>query len=132
MRLDLMPGIDQVYFSTDTSAEEPDLLAVDVIDNDAAELNNHNPAQLPPHRLELRIGAVVMLLRNVNVQQGLCNGTRMVITELHVHSIRCRIMSESSRMFNREIDLVRFKFEYDARQQNRNDDIHFYRTQFPI
>ncbi|GJV37430.1 DNA helicase, partial [Tanacetum coccineum] len=32
----------------------------------------------PPHRLELKIGAPVTLVRNVNVAGGLCNGTRMI------------------------------------------------------
>ncbi|GKF20332.1 DNA helicase [Tanacetum coccineum] len=33
----------------------------------------------PPHQLELKVGAPVMLLRNVNVVGGLCNGTRMIV-----------------------------------------------------
>uniref|UniRef100_A0A915DEK9 ATP-dependent DNA helicase n=1 Tax=Ditylenchus dipsaci TaxID=166011 RepID=A0A915DEK9_9BILA len=114
------------------SPAEVDPLAVNVVDQDVAELNAFDPPQMPPQRLELRVGAVVMLLRNVNVQLGLCNGTRMVITELHRNVIRCRIINESSRMYNQVVNLPRFKFEYDPSRHGGADERHFFRTQFPI
>uniref|UniRef100_A0A915EJ78 ATP-dependent DNA helicase n=1 Tax=Ditylenchus dipsaci TaxID=166011 RepID=A0A915EJ78_9BILA len=114
--LDLLPGEEQTYLSADSPAEV-DPLAVNVVDHDVSELNAFDPAQMPPHRLELRVGAIVMLLRNVNVQLGMCNGTRMIITELHSNVIRCRIINESSRMFNQVVNLPRFKFEFDGSRQ---------------
>lgn len=38
---------------------------------------------LPPHRLTLKKGSIVMLLKNFNKRQGLCNGTRMRVVGLH-------------------------------------------------
>nr|GEY60964.1 DNA helicase [Tanacetum cinerariifolium] len=32
----------------------------------------------PPHELQLKVGSPIMLLRNVNLSGGLCNGTRMI------------------------------------------------------
>uniref|UniRef100_A0A915DYI8 ATP-dependent DNA helicase n=1 Tax=Ditylenchus dipsaci TaxID=166011 RepID=A0A915DYI8_9BILA len=57
---------------------------------------------------------------------------RMIITELHSDVIRCRIINESSRMFNQVVNLPRFKFEYDGSRQGGADERHFFRTQFPI
>ncbi|KAH7706841.1 hypothetical protein AAVH_25926 [Aphelenchoides avenae] len=37
-------------------------------------LNTLNPPSLPPHQLNMKEGCVVMLLRNLNVSGGLCNG----------------------------------------------------------
>ncbi|XP_033133939.1 uncharacterized protein LOC103833495 [Brassica rapa] len=34
---------------------------------------------LPSHKLTLKVGAPVMLLRNINQTKGLCNGTRMIL-----------------------------------------------------
>ncbi|GKA95991.1 DNA helicase [Tanacetum coccineum] len=40
-------------------------------------LNSLKFAGLPPHRLELKVGAPIILLRNLNLTGGLCNGTRI-------------------------------------------------------
>ena len=41
-------------------------------------LNTLEPQGLPSHRLVLRPGVPVRLMRNLNPKDGLCNGTRMV------------------------------------------------------
>ncbi|GKC37956.1 DNA helicase [Tanacetum coccineum] len=45
-------------------------------------LNTLSFTSLPPHRLELKVGTPIMLLRNVNIVSGLCNGTRLIVTQL--------------------------------------------------
>jgi len=41
-------------------------------------LNTLNPSGLPSYKLNLKIGSVVMLFRNLPLNKGLCNGTRMI------------------------------------------------------
>src|SRR6266850_1645298 len=48
---------------------------------------------LPPSILGLKFGAPVMMLRNLRPQQGLCNGTRLLITHLGRRVIRARILT---------------------------------------
>ena len=45
-------------------------------------LNTLKPGGAPPHKLSLKIGSIVMCLRNLNFKQGLCNGTRLVVHQL--------------------------------------------------
>jgi ATP-dependent DNA helicase PIF1 len=45
-------------------------------------VNNRTPSGLPPHKLTLKVGAVVMLLRNLFVELGVCNGSRMVVRQI--------------------------------------------------
>ncbi|XP_022847592.1 uncharacterized protein LOC111370120 [Olea europaea var. sylvestris] len=41
-------------------------------------LNTLTPNGIPPHELKLKVNCPVMLLRNINPSEGLCNGTRLV------------------------------------------------------
>ncbi|GJS37336.1 DNA helicase [Tanacetum coccineum] len=36
---------------------------------------------IPPYELQLKVGSPIMLLRNVNLSRGLCNGTRMIFSK---------------------------------------------------
>jgi hypothetical protein len=45
-------------------------------------LHGLTPSGMPVHHLELKIGTIIVLLRNLNTLKGLCNGTRMVIRQL--------------------------------------------------
>lgn len=46
-------------------------------------LRAQNPSSLPPAKLKLKIGAPIMVLRNLFPAEGLCNGTRLVVKALH-------------------------------------------------
>ena len=50
------------------------------------------PSGLPPAQLLLKVGAPIMLIRNLHPKEGLCNGTRLVITSLHRNCIGARIL----------------------------------------
>ncbi|KAL8474013.1 hypothetical protein ACS0TY_030749 [Phlomoides rotata] len=45
-------------------------------------LNSIKCPELPNHRLVLKMGVPIMLLRNINQKTCLCNGTRLVLTKL--------------------------------------------------
>lgn len=56
-------------------------------------LQTVNLPGLPPSILRLKVGAPVIMLRNLRPQKGLCNGTRLVITHLGRRVIRARILT---------------------------------------
>ena len=55
------------------------------------ELLNEQSLGLPPHKLTLKEGFPVMLLRNMSGDQGLCNGTRLIVKRMHDHVLDCEI-----------------------------------------
>ncbi|XP_071727838.1 uncharacterized protein [Rutidosis leptorrhynchoides] len=55
-------------------------------------LNSLNYPGLSPHVLNLKVGVPSILLRNINVTGGLCNGTRMIITQLLTKSVEAEII----------------------------------------
>jgi len=73
----------------------------EVLDATAAEkdqfpedfLNGTSVSGMPPHRLELRPGAVVMCLRNIAPDRGLCNGTRAVVIRIHRHLLELALVT---------------------------------------
>jgi len=60
-------------------------------------LNSLTPSGMPPHRLNLKVNAVVMLLRNLSLRQGLCNGTQLRVTHLHNNCIQASILTGASQ-----------------------------------
>ena len=54
-------------------------------------LNSLSHSSLPLSRLELRIGAPIMLMRNLDPKQGLCNGTRVTVTRISRRCMEVRI-----------------------------------------
>ncbi|XP_060531484.1 uncharacterized protein LOC132705068 [Cylas formicarius] len=63
---------------------------------------------LPPHRLTLKIGSVVVLLVNLNVRRGFCNGQRMIVLEMGDDVIVGRIVS--SQFQGRKCVIIRKQF----------------------
>ena len=51
---------------------------------------------LPPSQLKVKLGAPLMLLRNLDVGQGLCNGTRLRLVEMTNRVLLVRIISGPS------------------------------------
>ncbi|XP_020097133.1 uncharacterized protein LOC109716214 [Ananas comosus] len=89
----LLPDEDKVYMSSDsickstTNADDNDVLyPVDF-------LNSLKFNGVPHHELHLKIGAPIMLLRNINQSAGLCNGTRLIITQLASRVIEAQIFT---------------------------------------
>lgn len=48
---------------------------------------------IPHHKIELKEGVPILLIRNLNLHQGLCNGTRMIVEKIFQNSILCKIVS---------------------------------------
>lgn len=88
------PGTLFTFYSSDNIIDDNEA----VVDNYPIEfLNELTPSGCPPHKLKLKEGTIVMLLRNLNVRTGLCNGTRCLIRKLHQHFIDVEIISGNGR-----------------------------------
>ena len=58
-------------------------------------LNSLTPNGLPPHKLLLKIGVIVILLRNLDVKNGLCNGARLRVLQCSSTILKCEILTGS-------------------------------------
>jgi hypothetical protein len=55
-------------------------------------LNSLTPNGLPPHLLKLKINCLIILLRNIDPANGLCNGTRLVMRGFMKNVINAEIV----------------------------------------
>jgi ATP-dependent DNA helicase PIF1 len=79
------PGEEKVYHSFDSI--EDDLQNNYTIDF----LNSITPNGLPPHILKVKVNCPVILLRNLDPHNGLCNGTRLMIRAFQDNAIDAEI-----------------------------------------
>ncbi|KAJ9547568.1 hypothetical protein OSB04_020111 [Centaurea solstitialis] len=52
---------------------------------------------IPNHEIQLKVGAPIMLLRNINQIEELCNGTRLIVTVLGTWSVHGDIISGTNK-----------------------------------
>lgn len=74
------------YLSTDTTLSEDDALILP-----PEFLNSLDCGSIPPHKLLIKVGSPVMMLRNLDPSQGICNGTRMTCRAFMPNSIHAEV-----------------------------------------
>jgi ATP-dependent DNA helicase PIF1 len=86
MMIERFSGEEKVYHSFDTVVDDPqNHFPIDF-------LNSITPNGLPPHELKLKINCPVILLRNLDPNNGLCNGTRLMVKTLQDNAIDAEIV----------------------------------------
>ncbi|CAI0557859.1 unnamed protein product [Linum tenue] len=80
------------YFSADTIHSDSKDSARLEVEYPTEFLNTLAFSGFPDHEIELKIFSPVMLLRNLNPEIGLCNGTRIMVTYLTTYVIKGLIM----------------------------------------
>ncbi|XP_040381099.1 uncharacterized protein LOC121054713 [Oryza brachyantha] len=73
----LLPGDSVIYLSCDTISKCSEQIPDFDLLYPPKFLNSINCANFPAHKIALKQGATIMLLRNLNQSIGLCNGTRL-------------------------------------------------------
>ena len=76
-----LPGDEFVFKSIDSVPEQ------DVLQAPIEFLNKLDPSGVPPHELRLKIGAPIMLIRNLDLKNGHCNGVRYIVLQITNHHI---------------------------------------------
>ncbi|GBM04994.1 hypothetical protein AVEN_60199-1 [Araneus ventricosus] len=80
-----LPGSVQVYKSIDTTCD-----INEAVNYPTKFLNTMDPPRVPSHTLEIKIGALIILLRNIN-PPSICSRTRLFIKKLMLNIIEATI-----------------------------------------
>ena len=116
--LNQLPGVAKSYQSID-AVTDPN----QAVFYPTEFLNSLEPPGLPPHNLLLKIGAPILLLRNLDPPR-LCNGTRLCVKQLFPHVIEATILTGCAKgedVFILRIPLIPTDLAFD-----------FKRVQFPV
>jgi hypothetical protein len=110
------------YLSTNTAD------AYDIYDPQTAMFSVDNLQQIsssdiPPHILTLRVGMPVMCMQNLDVSEGICNGTPMIVERLDPEVVWCRVKTRYGEQLH---PFAPTAFKYDA------NGFKFTRTQIPL
>ncbi|XP_076958868.1 uncharacterized protein LOC143634748 [Bidens hawaiensis] len=92
--LSIFPCNENEYLSSDSICQE-EYLNENFDDSlySPEILNGLKLSGLPNHKLVLKVGFPVMLLRNLDQKGGLCNGTRLQVMSLGNRVIKAKIIS---------------------------------------
>jgi hypothetical protein len=88
----LVPRQDKEYLSCDSIAKSTGPHEAYDLLYPVEFLNSLGGNNFPQHRIVLKKGVPIMLLRNLNQTEGLCNGTRLIVTGLGDRVIEAAIM----------------------------------------
>jgi ATP-dependent DNA helicase PIF1 len=91
--VDLIPGTHKQYVSCDWIASQSNAGGTLDLLYSIEFLNSINSNNFPQHKLLLKEGVPIILLRNLNQSEGLCNGTRLIITTLGDMILEAQILT---------------------------------------
>nr|XP_042909753.1 uncharacterized protein LOC122271690 [Parasteatoda tepidariorum] len=86
-----------------------------------------NITGLPIHILQLKVRAVVMLIRNLCIADGLCNGTRLIVRKITKNVLFCTVMTGSKAGSSACIPRITLNTG-----DNKELPFVLHRTQFPV
>ena len=115
-----LPGDMIISESIDTCVEDEDVATYD-----AEVLNRINASGIASHRLALKPGACIILIKNLNVKHGHCNGTRYIIKEMTARLIKAEKLDGGP---NSELLIPRIPMI----SKDTDFPVPFKRLQFPV
>ncbi|KAG5051476.1 hypothetical protein JHK87_003674 [Glycine soja] len=91
--LSLIPSEEKEYCSADSVDKSYELLSPAFGVLTPEFLNSLKTSGIPNHKLKIKVGTPIILLRNLDQADGLCNGTRLIVTRLGSNVVEAEIIT---------------------------------------
>jgi len=95
--LSLIDGEERTYLSSDTPCQSDEDNNIQSEWFTSKFLNDIKCSGIPNHKIKLKVGVPIMLLRNIDQANGLCNGTRLQVNHLSKNIISCTVIINKSQ-----------------------------------
>ncbi|GJX04895.1 ATP-dependent DNA helicase PIF1-like protein [Tanacetum coccineum] len=119
-------GEEMVYLSCDSVDKTKRNAAIDQSIFSPEFINGLKFSGVPNYRLVLKVGILIMLLRNIDQQNGLCNGTSLQVLKLTRTSISAQIINDTH--FGKIVIIPRLRIT----PSDKRLPLKIVRKQFPI
>ena len=122
--MDMLPGDAVEFKSSDSICPDED----DIVNREDVYsvefLNTIKASGIPNNIIRLKIGTPVMLPRNIDQSEELCNGTRLIVTAIGKHVLEAKTIHGKNagkkvfipRMVLTPSDLTKFPIRFQRRQ----------------
>ena len=124
--LQTFPGEEMVYLSCDSIDKTDRGTSIDESVFSTDFINGLKFSGVPNHRLVLKVGVPIMLLRNIDQSNGLCNGTRLQVLRLSRTSIQAQIINGTH--FGNKVIIPRLRIT----PSDKRLPLKIVRKQYPI
>ncbi|XP_039688693.1 ATP-dependent DNA helicase PIF1-like [Medicago truncatula] len=124
--MSLIPGEEITYLSCDSPLANPSMVNRPDDVHTQEFLNTITASDLPNHKIKIKVGVPIMLLRNLDQSAGLCNGTRLIITKMGRYVLEGKMITGSN--IGDKVYIPRLTLE----PSDTRIPFKFQRRQFPI
>ncbi|XP_057779854.1 uncharacterized protein LOC130998456 [Salvia miltiorrhiza] len=91
--MSLMPDEEKIYLSSDNICKADGEVDVDDEVFSVEYLNTIKCSGFANHKIKLKKRCIIILLRNIDPSNELCNGTRMIVTKIGERVIEAKLIS---------------------------------------
>ena len=112
--------LPKTYYATDSVEPE------DAWQADLQQVKKETPSGFPLYNLKIKVGSPIMCLRNLDVENKLCNGTRLIVTFMGKNIIKAVRLNDPT---NTELLIPRIIF---TPGNNNTVPYGWQRKQFPV
>jgi hypothetical protein len=120
------PGDDINLLSADEILDEDETLSEQY---SVEFLNSMEFSGIPSHKLIVKLGVPLLLLRNIDPKKGLCNGTRVVLIHATLYKLTVSIVTDSHAGNTAVLPRINFT---PANNNNSALPFKLQRRQFPV
>ncbi|XP_021839921.1 uncharacterized protein [Spinacia oleracea] len=124
--LSMIPGEERVYTSADRVSPLTNRTSIEEDLYPTEFLNTLQFPGIPNHEMRLKVDCPIILLRNINQVEGLCNGTRLIITRLEAIVIEAQVVT--GKNVGRRVSIPRVEMT----PSNHTLPFTMKRRQFPV
>jgi hypothetical protein len=127
-------GAEKVYASIDKPIYDSpaDRLAGDIGDRLIEDIYNSTPEGLPEHNLRIVVGSIMLIIRNIDTDDDLANGTRVQIVKLGIKTITCRHITGYRAGDTFPLQTFRFTYGGTVDDYQIHGAVRWERIQFPL